>query len=88
MSHVSEGGHGLTCCEGWAAAGKHSHGLLTVLVEPSGAVGVAALLTGKLPGDGKNVVAVLSGGNISLDAVQQIRLELTQSTEPNTALKR
>jgi threonine dehydratase len=47
-----------------------------LLVEPSGAVGVAALLTGKLSVMGKNVVAILSGGNISLDAVQEIRLHL------------
>lgn len=45
-----------------------------LLVEPSGAVGVAALLWGKLTVHGQNVVAVLSGGNISLDAVQEIRL--------------
>jgi threonine dehydratase len=47
-----------------------------LLVEPSGAVGVAALLAGKLPVEGKNVVVVLSGGNISLDAVQEIRLDV------------
>lgn len=33
------------------------------VVEPSGAVGVAALLAGKVPGDG-TAVAVLSGGNV------------------------
>jgi len=46
-----------------------------LLVEPSGAVGVAALLTGKFSGAGKNTVAVLSGGNISLDAVEEFRRE-------------
>jgi threonine dehydratase len=44
-----------------------------LLVEPSGAVGVAALLTGKLSGTGQKAVAVLSGGNISLDALQEMR---------------
>jgi threonine dehydratase len=44
-----------------------------LLVEPSGAVGVAALLSGKLQAEGKNVVAILSGGNVSLDAVQEYR---------------
>jgi len=58
-----------------------------LLVEPSGAVGVAALLTGKLPVNGKNVVAVLSGGNISLDAVQEIRLDLMQLDKTKTALE-
>ncbi len=44
-----------------------------LVVEPSGAVGVAALLDEKLPVGGKNVVVVLSGGNVSLEALQEIR---------------
>ncbi len=47
-----------------------------LVVEPSGAVAVAALLSGKLPAGGKNVVVVLSGGNISLDALQEMRRDL------------
>ncbi|MGH9845137.1 MAG: pyridoxal-phosphate dependent enzyme [Blastocatellia bacterium] len=47
-----------------------------LVVEPSGAVGVAALLDGQLPVSGKNVVVVLSGGNISLDALQEMRRDL------------
>ncbi|MBI4881868.1 MAG: threonine/serine dehydratase [Planctomycetes bacterium] len=35
-----------------------------LVVEPSGAVGVAALLSGKLPLEGRTAVAVLSGGNV------------------------
>ncbi len=35
-----------------------------LVVEPSGAVGVAALLSGKLPLEGRTAVVVLSGGNI------------------------
>ena len=37
---------------------------LKVVVEPSGAVGVAALLTGKLDARGRSVGVVLSGGNV------------------------
>ncbi|MGH9755849.1 MAG: threonine ammonia-lyase [Blastocatellia bacterium] len=47
-----------------------------LVVEPSGAVAAAALLDGQLPVSGKNVVAVLSGGNISLDALQEMRRDL------------
>jgi threonine dehydratase len=47
-----------------------------LLVEPSGAVGVAALLAGKLSVGGQTVVAVLSGGNISLDAMQDMRADI------------
>ena len=38
-----------------------------LLVEPSGAVSVAALMSGKVNIRNKNVVAVLSGGNLDLD---------------------
>jgi threonine dehydratase len=39
-----------------------------LVVEPSGAAAVAALLLGRIPvADGENVVAVLSGGNVGLD---------------------
>ncbi|MGQ0640676.1 MAG: threonine ammonia-lyase [Gemmatimonadaceae bacterium] len=44
-----------------------------LVVEPSGAVGVAALLEGVFPVSGKTV-AVLTGGNISLDALQALSL--------------
>ena len=37
---------------------------LKLVVEPSGAIALAALLTGKIDVRGKNAVAVLSGGNI------------------------
>ena len=40
---------------------------LKILVEPSGAVGAAALLFGKLPGDIGKVGVILSGGNMDLD---------------------
>jgi threonine dehydratase len=37
---------------------------LKVVVEPSGAVGVAALLAGRIEARGRNVGAILSGGNV------------------------
>ena len=35
-----------------------------VVVEPGGAVGLAAVLSGKLAGSAKNICVVMSGGNI------------------------
>ena len=40
---------------------------LKLVVEPGGAVGLAALLTGKFDARGKTVVIVLSGGNVDAD---------------------
>jgi threonine dehydratase len=40
---------------------------LKLVVEPGGAVGLAALLAGRIDVDGKNVVIVLSGGNVDAD---------------------
>src|SRR6195952_1305686 len=40
---------------------------LKLVVEPGGAVGLAALLAGKIDAKGKNVVLVLSGGNVDAD---------------------
>src|SRR5450432_228322 len=40
---------------------------LKLVVEPGGAVGLAALLAGRIDGRGKNVVIVLSGGNVDAD---------------------
>lgn len=42
-----------------------------VVVEPAGAVGVAAILAGKVPGAGKTI-AVLSGGNIDPLLMQRV----------------
>ena len=44
------------------------------LVEGAGAVGVAALISGKLKVEGKRVVALLSGGNIDLTILNKIIL--------------
>ncbi len=40
---------------------------LKLVVEPGGAVGLAALLAGHIDAGGKNVVIVLSGGNVDAD---------------------
>jgi len=40
---------------------------LKLVVEPGGAVGLAALLAGHIDGRGRNVVIVLSGGNVDAD---------------------
>ncbi len=43
-----------------------------LVVEPSGAVGVAALLAGKLALDGQTAVCVLSGGNVERSVLAEI----------------
>ena len=43
-----------------------------LVVEPAGAVGLAAILSKKINLPGKNVVAVLSGGNVNLSLLTQI----------------
>jgi threonine dehydratase len=40
---------------------------LQLVVEPGGAVGLAALLSGKIEARGKTIVIVLSGGNVDAD---------------------
>lgn len=43
-----------------------------LLVEPAGAVSLAALLSGKVNGDGRNTVVLLSGGNANLSLLTQV----------------
>ncbi len=45
---------------------------LKVVVEPSGAVAVAALLAGKVEAAGRRVGAILSGGNVSVERFGQL----------------
>jgi threonine dehydratase len=45
---------------------------LKLVVEPGGAVGLAALLAGRLDAAGKNVVIVLSGGNVDADLFSEL----------------
>jgi threonine dehydratase len=53
---------------GMAFALKEEH----LVLEGGGAVGIAALLHGKVQGLGKNVVIVVSGGNVSADTLARI----------------
>jgi threonine dehydratase len=45
---------------------------LKILVEPSGAVAVAAVLFGMLPPEIKSVGVVISGGNVDLDFLKTL----------------
>ncbi|MGD0578159.1 MAG: pyridoxal-phosphate dependent enzyme [Bryobacteraceae bacterium] len=45
---------------------------MKILVEPSGAVGVAALLHGKLPAGIRRVGVILSGGNVDLEFLARL----------------
>jgi len=47
-----------------AEAMRYAFSALKLVVEPGGAVSLAALLSGKLPVEGRTVAAVLSGGNV------------------------
>ena len=49
---------------------------LKLVVEPGGAVALAALLSGKLDVAGKTTALVLSGGNIDVDLFAEIQAEL------------
>ena len=49
------------------AAVGYAYRELKLVVEPGGAVGLAALLSGRIDARGKNVVIVLSGGNVDAD---------------------
>jgi threonine dehydratase len=53
---------------------------LKLVAEPSGAVGVAALLSGKLDARGRSVGVVLSGGNVG--AARFAELVATAPADP------
>ena len=53
-----------------SAAVRFAFRELKLVVEPGGAVSLAAILAKKLPFEGKTVAAVLSGGNVDPDAVR------------------
>jgi threonine dehydratase len=55
-----------------AAAVAFAFHELKLVVEPGGAVGLAALLAGKVDAAGKVVVAVLSGGNVDPDLFHRL----------------
>jgi threonine dehydratase len=53
--------------EGIVGAMRRAWETLKILIEPSSAVPLAAILEGKLPVAGKSVGIILSGGNVDLD---------------------
>jgi threonine dehydratase len=55
-----------------AEAVRYAFGVLKLVVEPSGASGLAALLAGKIKPDGRNVGLVLSGGNVDPELFARI----------------
>ena len=61
------------------AAVRHAFEELKLVLEPGGAVSLAAILAGKLPSRGKTVAAVLSGGNIDPTLFAQIIQEQRQA---------
>jgi threonine dehydratase len=60
--------HGVTATDAEVgAAVGFAYRELKLVVEPGGAIGLAALLAGRIDARGKNVVIVLSGGNVDAD---------------------
>ena len=57
-----------------AAAVRYAFQELKLVVEPGGAIGLAALLAGKLDVKGKVVVGILSGGNVDPDLFAKLIL--------------
>ena len=55
-----------------AAAVRYAFNELKLVVEPGGAIGLAALLAGKLDVKGKVVVGVLSGGNVDAELFSKL----------------
>jgi threonine dehydratase len=64
------GGVAASDAEALAAAGL-CFDELKLVVEPSGAVGLAALLAGRIEAAGRTIVVVLSGGNIGDELLKQ-----------------
>lgn len=58
-------------CEAMALAFRH----LKIVVEPSGAVGLAALVTRRLGLEGRTVGVIASGGNIALERFAELTLQ-------------
>ena len=51
---------------------KFTYDELGIILEPSGAVGLALILKGDFTPSGKNVVIVFSGGNIDISQHQKL----------------
>jgi threonine dehydratase len=54
------------------AAMRFAFNELKLVVEPGGAVGLAALLAGRLDAKGKTIAIVLSGGNVDAELFAEI----------------
>lgn len=66
-------GQGLTASDGEVGfAVRYAFEELKLVVEPGGAIGLAALLAGRLDVSGMVVVAVLSGGNVDADVFARL----------------
>jgi threonine dehydratase len=66
-------GQGLSASDGEvAAAVAFAFRELKLVVEPGGAIGLAALLAGKIDVKGKAVVAILSGGNVDAEMFSRL----------------
>ncbi len=55
-----------------AEAMRYAFSTLKLVVEPGGCVGLAALLTGKIPAAGRTLGVVLSGGNVDPELFAQV----------------
>ncbi len=79
-------GSGMTATDAEVArAVAYAFHELKLVVEPGGAIGLAALLAGKLDVKGKVVVGILSGGNVDADLFAKL---LRASRLPGAALRR
>ncbi len=58
---------------------RYAFNELKLVVEPGGAIGLAALLAGKLPVGGKVVVGILSGGNVDADLFARLIADQNQA---------
>ena len=57
------------------AAMRFAFANLKLVVEPGGAVALAAVLSGKIDTQGKNTVVVISGGNVDGELFAEIQRE-------------
>jgi len=70
--------HGVTASDNEVgAAVAFAFRELKLVVEPGGAVGLAALLAGRIESGGRNVVIVLSGGNVDADLYARLIASMT-----------
>ena len=71
LDHVSHG-VAVTDIEVLVAV-AYAWDVLKLVIEPSGAVGLAALLAGKIESRGKTIATILSGGNVDFSVIAESR---------------